>query len=228
MAALDVGGDPVADHRHPLGGGDSLAGQLEQVALRLAADLGRRAARRLDRGEDRAGAGPGAAGHRHRRVATGCEQRRAALQCQRRCQKLLVVEVAMAGDDDNCRFAAGLAFEQLQPRRAQGLLEGRCADRKRAPIRPGVRGGEARGRFPGGYNSVLGHRDPGPPQPLRIRRCEPARVVGDEGDLPAACQQLPQRLGCPRHHFPPNPDHTVEVDQETVEFVRQCHPAQAT
>ena len=74
-AALDVGGDPVADHRHPARRRRAAAaGQVEEVALGLAADLGAGAAGGLDRGEDRAGPRPGAAGHRQRRVAAGRER----------------------------------------------------------------------------------------------------------------------------------------------------------
>ena len=137
--ALDVGGDPVADHRHPLGARDQAAGQLEQVALGLAADLRGRPGGRLDRGEDRAGARPGAAGHRQGRVAAGREQRGAALQRQGRGQQLLVVELPVAGDDDHVGLPSPPRPRAAsQPGRRDQLLEGRALRSRRRcrPARP--------------------------------------------------------------------------------------------
>ena len=115
-AALDVGGDPVADHRHPLrvrrsapapartGGGSGLP----PVSARFPEAVSIAA---------RVAPVPGQApsGHRQRRVAAGPEQRRACLQGAGRGQQLGVVELAVAGDDHGVGGA-----RRPRPRAARG------------------------------------------------------------------------------------------------------------
>ena len=224
--ALDVGGDAVADHRHPLGAGDQPERRLEQVAAR-ACRRSRPAFRgRLDRRQGRAGAGPGPVGHRQGRVAAGREEGRAALQGARRGQQLGVVELAVAGDDHRVGFAPGLALQQLEAGRGDELLEPRRPDHE-GGRRPDPLGRQLGGRRPGGHDPAVRRGDPDLAQPLGVGVGRPHRVVGDEDDLLAGVEQRAQRLDGPRQSSRP-PDDPVEVDQKSVEAVGQRHAAQAS
>ena len=55
-----------------------------------------------------------------------------------------------------------------------------------------------------------------------------AGVVGDEDQLLAGGEQLTQRLGRARDRLAADPDDPVEVDQKSIEVVRQRHAGQAS
>jgi hypothetical protein len=100
-------------------------------------------------------------------------------------------------------------------------VEGGSADhecRAAAPL-----GREPGSRFAGGDDPIVGHGNPGFPQALCIHGCRLARVVRHEDDLHPGSQQLSQRLRRARHRLAPDPDHTIEIDQQAIEFICQCH-----
>ena len=169
-AALDVGGDPVADHRHPLGVADPLAGQLEEVALGLAADLGLApeavsTAARIEPVPGQAPPGIGRVGSRL--VANSAAP---PLQRQGRGQQLLVVEAAVAGDDHRRRPRAPASpSSSSQPGGGDRLLEGRGADHEGAGAAPGAARRPARAvDHPGGDDLLLG--SPAPRRRAAARR----------------------------------------------------------
>ncbi|HSR93346.1 MAG TPA: hypothetical protein VLK56_00635 [Solirubrobacterales bacterium] len=102
-------------------------------------------------------------------------------------------------------------------------MEGGGADHERRAAGSGTFRRELGGRFAGGDDAIVGHGNSSCPQPARVIDRRLAGVVGHEDDLLAGFEQRPQRIDRSRHHLPPDPDDPVQVDQQSVEFVRQRH-----
>ena len=100
--------------------------------------------------------------------------KRAAPRVERplRRQQLLVVEVAVAGDDDRVGLSAVLALEQLEPGRRDHLLQRRGADHEGAAALARGFAGEPGGDHPGGDDLL--RRRPRPPAPAAAPRRRPA------------------------------------------------------
>ena len=104
------------------------------------------------------------------------EQRRPALQRQGRGQQLLVVEAAVAGDEDRLGASrAASPSSSSRPAAATVVLERRGADHEGASPRARPLGRERGGRHPGGDDPLLGGRHPGLAQPLGVGRPAGAR-----------------------------------------------------
>jgi putative ABC transport system ATP-binding protein len=193
---------------------------LEQVALGLAGDLGATAGGGLDRGEDRAGAGQLAARVGHRRVATGGDEGGTGVERPLRRQQLVVVEAAVAGDDDRVRLPG--AFEQGRPCRRDHLLQRRRPDHQRAAATRRL-ARQPRRDHSGGDHPGLLDLDPQLAQSLRVGGRRFPRVVGDEDDPFVTLEQRPQRLGRARDGLAADPDDPVVVNQKSVEAVGEGH-----
>ena len=134
----------------------------------------------------------------------------------------------MAGDDDHAGLAPGLALEQRStPAAATISFSGARPITKALPSGPGGLAGEAGGDHAGGDDLLLVDLDAQLPQPLRVGGRELGRVVGDEDDPLARREQRGERLRRTRNRLAADPDDPVEVDQKSVEVVRQCHGPQA-
>ena len=91
----------------------------------------------------------------------------AAVERQLRGQQLLVVEAAVAGDDDDAGAAPGLALEHGRAGLGDHLLQRRRPDHEGAAA---VRrlAGEPRDDHPGGDDPLRPDLDPEAAQPLRV------------------------------------------------------------
>ena len=158
------------------------------MALGLAADLGDGAGRGLDRGEDRAGPRPAPSGIGRVGSRLVANSGRARLQGEGRGQQLLVVEAAMAGDEDRVDAARGLAVERVEPGVGRRPLEGLGADHEGGGADAHALGGERRRRHPRGDDPPLLGLDPELAQALGVDARVAARVVGDEDDLLAGAR----------------------------------------
>ena len=111
------------------------------------------------------------------RVGSRLVANRAAprLQGQGRGQQLLVVELAVAGDQHRVGAPRRLAVEQLQPGVGDGLLEaGRPDHEGAAPARP-ARAASCAVDHARGDDPIVGDRDPGLAQALGVGGRRPRR-----------------------------------------------------
>ena len=204
-AALDVGGDPVADHRHPRFRGSFVLlsadkepriergeRHLEQVPLGLAGDLGRRGRRRS---RPRPGSRRSPATRRPGIGIVGSRlvAMRAAPRVERplRGQQLLVVEAAVAGDDDHARpRAPPRPRARVTPVGGDHLLQRRAADHEGAAARARrPRAARRAATMPAVTICSSPTSTPSSAQPLRVGGRELGRVVGDEDDPLARLEQ---------------------------------------
>ncbi len=179
----------------------------------------------LDRGQDRAGAGPVAARHRHRRVVAGRDQSGAAVERQLRGQQLVVVEAAVPGDDDD---AAPRAPPRPPAPSAPASATISCsvgAPITKAP--PPAAASPAR-RATTMPAVTIRSGPTSTPSPRSRSAYSAGRRVGllvTKHDLLAGRQQRRQRLGRAGDRLAADPDDAVEVDQEVRRIGRRASPA---